>query len=142
MDRLTPERRSWLMSRVPSRNTKPELMVRSALHRMGYRFRLHVPALPGKPDLVFPRLRKIVFVHGCYWHGHSCRYGVAQSKSNVAFWKAKIYANRSRDRRTVRQLRQLGWDVLVIWECEIKNNSWLPGACLFLGERQKSLRSS
>lgn len=132
MDRLSKERRSWLMSQVRGRHTKPELTVRSALHRLGFRFRLHVAELPGSPDLVFPRLRKVILVHGCYWHGHSCRYGRAQSKSNVAFWRAKIRTNKLRDKRTRRQLRSAGWQVLEVWECRIKRDSWLERACAFL----------
>ncbi|MGC0018386.1 very short patch repair endonuclease, partial [Ralstonia pseudosolanacearum] len=99
MDRLTPDRRSRLMSRIRSKDTKPEVEVRSTLHRMGYRYVLHKRGLPGTPDLVFPARRKVLFVHGCYWHGHTCKYGKAQSKSNVEFWQKKIDANRRRDHR-------------------------------------------
>jgi DNA mismatch endonuclease (patch repair protein) len=122
------------MSRIRSRDTEPEWAVRSTLHKAGYRFRLHDPRLPGKPDLVFPSRRKVVFVHGCYWHGHSCRWGRAQSKSNRAFWVTKLKNNRARDARTVRVLRRDGWGILVIWQCQIKNTDWLVRTQRFLGE--------
>lgn len=132
MDRLTQARRSWLMSRIKGRDTKPELEVRRTLHGLGYRFRLHVPTLPGKPDLAFPSRRKVIFVHGCYWHGHSCKYGLAQSKSNRSFWQDKLTNNKRRDRRVRRLLRLLGWQVLVVWECHIRKNNWKSRAVRFL----------
>ena len=119
MDRLSPERRSWLMSRVRGTNTKPELAVRSMLHRMGYRFRLHRRDLPGTPDIVLPRRSAVIFVHGCFWHGHACKR-MKMPKSRVDYWEEKIETNRRRDRRKRRQLRALGWDVIVVWECELK----------------------
>ncbi len=120
MDRLTKERRSWLMSRVKGRNTTPEVAVRSMIHRMGYRFRLHRADLPGKPDIVFGPRKKIVFVHGCFWHGHRCGKG-RLPKSNRRFWRNKIVTNRARDRRHIGDLGRLGWKVLVIWQCELKD---------------------
>lgn len=122
------------MSRIRSRNTGPELTVRSTLHKAGYRFRLHASWLPGKPDLVFASRRKIIFVHGCYWHGHSCRWGRAQSKSNRAFWATKLKNNRARDGRTIRRLRREGWSVLVIWQCQIKGTEWIVQTRRFLGQ--------
>lgn len=119
MDRLTPERRSRLMSRIGSANTKPELGVRSILHRMGYRFRIHGKGLPGTPDVVLPRWRAVVLVHGCFWHGHACKRR-GMPKSRVDYWAQKIHSNRLRDRRTRRQLQRLGWTVIVVWECELK----------------------
>lgn len=132
MDRLSPTQRSHLMSRVRSRDTQPELTVRSALHRLGYRYVLHRKELPGTPDLVFLSRRKVIFVHGCYWHGHSCKYGQAQSKSNVDFWKAKIANNMQRDQRNVAELRRQGWSVMLVWECRIKKGNWLNAALKFL----------
>lgn len=132
MDRLTPQRRSRLMSRIRGKDTAPEMAVRSILHRLGYRYRLHVKDLPGKPDLVFPALRKAVFVHGCYWHGHSCRLGRAQSKSNVDFWAGKLAANTSRDARNVALLRERGWEVEIVWQCELKEGLWLERVLRFL----------
>lgn len=120
MDRLSVERRSWLMSRVKSRDTKPEASVRRMVFSLGYRYRLHDPKLPGKPDLTITRLRKAIFVHGCFWHGHRrCRYGKLP-KSRTDFWSAKIAANRKRDQLTLRRLKAIGWESIVIWQCELK----------------------
>lgn len=105
------------MSRIRGKDTKPELIVRSMVHRMGYRFRLHVNDLPGKPDLVLPRHEKVIFVHGCYWHMHRCRYGRVVPKTNTEFWQNKRQGNVERDRRNLRKIRQLGWKPLVLWEC-------------------------
>jgi DNA mismatch endonuclease (patch repair protein) len=134
MDRLTPEKRSSLMSRIRSKDTKPELEVRSALHRLGYRYALHKRDLPGTPDLVFTSKRKIIFVHGCYWHGHTCKYGRAQSKSNTDFWEDKISRNQRRDRRILRELRAAGWSVATVWECSIKRGIWLDRIIKFLDQ--------
>ena len=118
MDTLTPERRSWNMSRIRSRDTAPERLVRSLLHRMGYRFRLHRSDLPGKPDIVLPRHKTVVLVHGCYWHRHAdCRLAYSP-KSNVDFWQAKFRENVSRDLRQSQELTELGWRVITVWECE------------------------
>lgn len=118
-DRLTPERRSWLMSRVRGRDTKPEWILRSALHRLGYRYRLRRADLPGKPDLVFASRRVVVFVHGCFWHRHPHCPKTTMPKSNVRFWKEKFRGNVERDQRHYRNLRESGWRVVVVWECEI-----------------------
>jgi DNA mismatch endonuclease (patch repair protein) len=121
MDSLTPEKRSWNMSRIRSRDTKPEIAVRSLLHRMGYRFRLHSQLLPGRPDIVLPRYRTVIFVHGCYWHRHKgCRYAYTP-KSRVDFWTGKFSENVERDQRREHELRALGWNVLIVWECETRN---------------------
>lgn len=119
MDRLSPERRSWLMSRIRGTNTKPEIAVRSMLHRMGYRFRLHRRDLPGTPDIVLPGRSTAIFVHGCFWHGHACKR-TKMPKSREDYWGEKIATNRRRDRRKRRQLRALGWNAIVVWECELK----------------------
>jgi DNA mismatch endonuclease (patch repair protein) len=109
------------MSRIRSRNTKPEIIVRSALHRLGYRFRLHSSALPGHPDIVLPKYRTVILVHGCFWHHHSgCRFAYSP-KSRRAFWRAKFLATQERDRRTTRLLKEAGWRVLVIWECQTRD---------------------
>lgn len=118
-DNLTPEERRRAMAAVKSHHTTPERRVRSALHRLGYRFRLHDAKLPGRPDLVLPGRRLVIFVHGCYWHGHRCRRGARMPKTNVEYWQTKIAGNVARDRRRKRELKQLGWRVLVIWECRI-----------------------
>lgn len=120
MDRLSKEMRSWNMSQIRGRDTGPERAVRSLLHRMGYRFRLNHPALPGKPDLVLPRYRTVVFVHGCFWHRHTgCRFAYVP-RSRTSFWQAKFSANRARDRKAVRNLKAQGWHSIVVWECELR----------------------
>ena len=121
MDSLSKEQRSWNMSRIRNRDTKPELIVRSLLHKKGYRFRVHRKDLPGRPDIVLPRLKKIIFVHGCFWHRHDgCRYAYTP-KSRVDFWQDKFKQNIKRDKEVQDALFQLGWQVYTIWECEIKN---------------------
>lgn len=121
MDKLTPERRSHNMSRIRSRDTKPEKMVRSLLHRMGCRFRLHRKDLPGKPDIVLPKHHTVIFVHGCYWHRHpDCRFAY-RPKSNIQFWENKFQENTARDARQIQQLTTLGWRALIVWECETRN---------------------
>jgi DNA mismatch endonuclease, patch repair protein len=117
----TPEQRSFNMSRIRSRNTRPEMVVRSLAHRMGYRYRLHRKDLPGKPDLVFPARHKIIFVHGCFFHMHACRYGSVTPNTNKDFWQKKRLSNVERDKRNITALNGLGWKVLTIWECEIKD---------------------
>jgi DNA mismatch endonuclease, patch repair protein len=117
----TKQQRSFNMSRIRSKNTKPEMVVRSLVHRLGFRFRLHHKNLPGKPDLVFSSRQKVIFVHGCYWHMHSCRYGQVVPKTNAEFWQKKRLGNVRRDNSAVKVLQELGWQVLVIWECEIKD---------------------
>jgi DNA mismatch endonuclease (patch repair protein) len=116
----TPEQRSYNMSRITSGNTKPEMIVRRLVHGMGYRYRLHRKDLPGKPDLVFPKLRKIIFVHGCFFHMHDCRYGQVTPKTNAEFWKNKRTSNVERDARNESQLKEMGWDILTVWECMTK----------------------
>lgn len=120
-DTISKERRSELMSRIRSKNSKVELAVRSLAHRMGYRFRLHRKNLPGKPDLVFPGRKKAIFVHGCFWHWHpdpNCKRA-RMPKSRQEFWKPKLEGNRRRDRENRKKLSDLGWEVLEIWECEV-----------------------
>jgi len=119
-DNHSKEQRTKNMQAVRVKNTAPELRVRSLVHRLGYRFRLHRKDLPGTPDLVFPARKSVMFVHGCFWHGHSCARGNAPS-SNVGFWLPKIAGNRKRDSRSVRRLRKAGWRVLTVWECETKD---------------------
>ncbi len=114
------------MSAIRGRDTKPEMMVRSLVHRMGYRFRLHRRNLPGKPDLVFPGRRKVIFVHGCFWHQHpGCRYATRPA-TRTEFWAEKLDGNRERDQRVRRRLEAQGWDVLVIWECDTQKPDGLP----------------
>ncbi len=123
MDTLSPIERSERMGRVRGKDTKPEMVVRSIAHRMGYRFRLHRRDLPGRPDLVFPRHRAAIFVHGCFWHRHpdpSCRLA-RLPKSRLSFWRPKLEHNRERDLRNQSGLAQQGWRILVLWECEIRD---------------------
>ncbi len=118
MDRITKEHRSWNMSQIKGKNTKPEIRVRKTLHQMGYRFRLHRRDLPGCPDILLPRHKTVIFVHGCYWHRHQgCRY-VYTPKTRVAFWTHKFAGNVERDRHHQSELIRLGWSVGVVWECE------------------------
>ena len=124
-DRISPERRSWNMSRIGSRDTKPELVVRSALHRMGYRFRLHRKDLPGTPDIVLPRHGTVIFVHGCFWHRHKGCSACYTPKTRIEFWKKKFRDNIKRDRRDTKLLRQQGWKVFVVWECETRSDGKL-----------------
>jgi len=124
-DVMTSEQRSRCMSRIRGRNTKPELQVRSCLHRLGYRFRLHDAQLPGHPDIVLPRYRTVVLVHGCFWHRHEgCGYAYVP-KSRQAFWETKFKNNTARDRAIEQKLESLGWGVVVIWECQTRNASAL-----------------
>jgi DNA mismatch endonuclease, patch repair protein len=117
----TPEQRSRIMRAVKGVDTAPEMTVRRLAHRMGYRFRLHRRDPPGKPDLVFPRLHKVVFVHGCFWHGHDCARGARAPKANAKYWRTKIARNGVRDSANVAALKNAGWRTAVIWECELKN---------------------
>lgn len=121
----SPEVRRRTMQAVKSKDTAPELLVRSLAHRMGYRFRLHRKDLPGKPDLVFSGRRKAIFVHGCFWHGHDCARGARVPKSNRAYWMKKIARNKERDRAACAALMNLGWKYLIFWECALGNEKGL-----------------
>lgn len=118
-DVVDPQTRSRMMAGIGARNTSPELRVRSLLHRGGYRFRLHVSGLPGKPDIVLPKYRAVLFVNGCFWHAHGCHLFKLPA-SRREFWELKLNANRARDRKSIEELRALGWRVLVVWECALK----------------------
>jgi DNA mismatch endonuclease (patch repair protein) len=121
VDKISKQRRSWNMSRIRNKNTKPEVRVRSILHRIGYRFRIHVRQLPGCPDIVLPRWKSAIFVHGCFWHQHpGCKFAYTP-KSKKAFWRAKFMQNAERDAQAIAQLRSQGWNPIVIWECELKD---------------------
>jgi DNA mismatch endonuclease (patch repair protein) len=119
-DVLSPAERSALMSRIRGQDTRPERAVRSMVHGLGFRFRLHGRDLPGRPDLVLPRLRTVIFVHGCFWHRHArCRYATTPA-TRRAFWLEKFERNVERDRRTAKALRRLGWSVITVWECQLR----------------------
>lgn len=113
------------MARVRHKDTAPELVVRRLLHRRGYRYRLHSARLVGKPDLVFAGRRKVIFIHGCFWHGHDCARGARQPKANADYWREKIQRNRQRDQATLNALADEGWRTLVLWECELRDQAAL-----------------
>ena len=125
--------RSEVMRRVRSKDTKPEMTIRRALHCTGYRYRLHAKHLPGKPDLVFASRKAVIFVHGCWWHGHSCKRGARAARNNADYWSAKMSRNIERDKAAKTALKQLGWRVLIVWECEVKNPKTMPRITRFLG---------
>jgi DNA mismatch endonuclease, patch repair protein len=120
-DVFAPDQRSAVMRAVKSRNTTPELAVRRAAHALGLRFRLNRRDLPGKPDLVFPARRAVIFVHGCFWHGHDCARGARMPATNRDYWRAKIGRNMARDKTSLAALKKLGWKPVVIWECETRD---------------------
>lgn len=120
-DTLSVSERSARMSRIRGKDTKPEMKLRRLVHSMGYRYRLHAPNLPGKPDLVFPGRKAVIFMHGCFWHRHQGCKLARLPKSRVEFWREKLETNRERDLRNQEKLRELGWRVLVVWECQLKD---------------------
>jgi DNA mismatch endonuclease (patch repair protein) len=126
----TPAQRSANMSAIRARDTKPEMIVRRLLHSLGFRYRLHAKKLPGKPDLVLARHRKVIFVHGCFWHVHDCKYGKVKPMTRPEFWAAKRAANVERDQRNLTALRTAGWNVLIIWECATENQDTLTQSLL------------
>ena len=128
-DIFTKSRRRAIMGAIGSKNTRPEIVLRRALHHLGYRYRIHVIELPGSPDIVFPSRRRVIFVHGCFWHRHSCRKGESTPDSRKSFWIKKFHQNQIRDRRDRWKLRRLGWSSLVVWECQLAN-----------GKMEKTLR--
>jgi DNA mismatch endonuclease, patch repair protein len=117
----TPEQRTRNMAAIRGKDTKPEMVVRRLVHRLGYRFRLHRRDLPGTPDIVFPSRRKAIFVHGCFWHCHDCKYGSVRTKANAEFWRKKRTGNVARDVRNLSELAKQGWKILVLWECSLKD---------------------
>jgi DNA mismatch endonuclease (patch repair protein) len=118
-DHITKDRRSWNMSRIRSRHTKPELIIRSLLHRAGYRFRLNYRKLPGKPDIVLPKYKAAIFVHGCFWHRHENCSRATTPNTNREYWLKKFEKNVKRDKERRKEIRDLGWKVIVVWECEV-----------------------
>lgn len=139
VDTLTEAMRSEVMSRVRSKDTRPEMVVRRLVHQAGFRYRLHVAHLPGRPDLVFKGRMKVIFVHGCFWHSHrECRHARIP-KSRTDFWLAKLDANRLRDERNLRHLINTGWEVLVVWECELREPCLRDKIVMFLERRTQSM---
>ena len=127
MDKVDQATRSATMRAVKSKNTAPEMKIRRLLHRAGYRYRLHPANLPGKPDIVFPGRRKVIFLHGCFWHGHDCRPKIRPA-SNTEYWLPKIEGNKARDANHIAALQAAGWHVLVVWECQSKDDDALMGS--------------
>jgi DNA mismatch endonuclease (patch repair protein) len=134
VDKFTKQARSKIMAQVKSENTSPELAIRKLLHRLGYRFRLHRKDLPGKPDIVLPKYRTVIFVHGCFWHGHPGCKRAARPASNTDFWNKKLDRNIERDRKAREELEKTGWRVMTIWECEIKNAGKVEEKLQFLSD--------
>jgi DNA mismatch endonuclease (patch repair protein) len=136
VDILTPEQRQRCMSQVGSKNTTPEILVRRLLHALGYRFRLHRKDLPGTPDIVIPKLKSVILVHGCFWHSHRGCHRASRPETNVQFWKSKLDANIRRDRTVRHRLRKLGWRILVVWECQTRNANLERRLRVFLRRHQ------
>lgn len=120
MDKISKEKRSEIMSKIRSKNTTPEIIVRKPLFSIGYRYRIHQTNLPGKPDIVFTKKKKVIFINGCFWHGHDCRNNL-HPKSNSKYWDNKIETSIQRDNKNIHELNALGWKCLIIWECELNN---------------------
>ena len=121
MDHLDKQTRSWNMSRIRSRDTSPEITVRKMLHRLGYRFRLHVRSLPGTPDIVLPKYRTVIFVNGCFWHRHQGCRRCTMPSTRVEYWKKKFERNVEKDKMNLQAVKKLGWNPVVVWECEIRD---------------------
>lgn len=141
VDVVDPQTRSRMMANIRARNTNPELRVRSLLHRTGYRFRLHVSRLPGKPDIVLPKYRAVLLINGCFWHAHDCHLFKLPA-SRREFWELKLNANRARDWDNINDLRALGWRILIVWECALKGRLRLPDDQVVLRMREWLLSSS
>ena len=136
MDTIDSEKRSWNMSRIRAVDTLPERTVRTSLHKAGFRFRLHVKTLPGKPDIVLSKFKTVVMVHGCFWHRHKkCKYAYTPKTSTI-FWEKKFNQNIKRDIKVKRDLRALGWKVITIWECEVSDINKIKRVILSIGKRQ------
>jgi DNA mismatch endonuclease, patch repair protein len=134
----TPEQRSRNMAAIRGGDTKPEMRVRSLLHALGYRFRLHRKDLPGKPDIVLPKYRTVIFVHGCFWHCHDCRYGRVVPATRAEFWSRKRAGNVERDKRQRAALESGGWKVITLWECEMRSDESLKAALVNVGLTPRS----
>jgi len=134
VDSVSAALRSEIMSRIRSKNTQPEMIVRKMLHKAGFRYRLHSSNLPGKPDLVFASRRKVIFIHGCFWHLHEDCKLARLPKTRVDFWTSKLIANKERDRNAVEALSQKGWRVLTVWECELNDPHLLARIVKFLND--------
>lgn len=138
-DKLTKEKRSWNMSRIKGKDTEIEIKVRKALFKAGFRYRKNVKELPGKPDIVLPKYRTVIFVHGCYWHGHNCKE-FHIPKTNTDFWNNKFKRNIENDKKHYKQLNTMGWKVIVVWECEIENQ-FAEVICKLINEIKRNTQS-
>lgn len=138
MDTLTKEERSKIMGRVHGKDTRPEMVVRRLVHSLGYRYRLHRKDLPGQPDMAFPGRRKVIFIHGCFWHRHEGCALARMPKSRVSFWESKLEGNKARDQRNVLLLRDAGWDVLTLWECQLRDIAALQATIVAFLEGSKT----
>lgn len=139
VDKISEDARSWNMSRIRSRDTKPEMIVRRLLHAVGYRFRVDHRALPGRPDLVFSKRRCVIFVHGCFWHQHRGCIDCSKPGSNQSYWRPKLIRNVLRDEKNLSQLNEMGWRTLTIWECETRNSEDVLARCVhFLGPAKQA----
>lgn len=141
MDVFSKGKRSQIMSRISGKDTKPEIVVRSLLHRMGYRFRLHKQSMPGRPDIILPKHKKVIFVHGCFWHGHKDCPRSKKPSTNVEFWNKKIDGNIERDKKNIKSLENLGWETLILWTCEIKNQDVLKHKLISFMDTRKLNRA-
>lgn len=141
MDVFSKGKRSQIMSRISGKDTKPEIVVRSLLHRMGYRFRLHKQSMPGRPDIILPKHKKVIFVHGCFWHGHKDCPRSKRPSTNVEFWNKKIDGNIERDKKNIKSLENLGWETLILWTCEIKNQDVLKHKLISFMDTRKLNRA-
>jgi DNA mismatch endonuclease (patch repair protein) len=142
MDKLSKERRSWNMSRIKSKNTNPEKIVRSFLHNMGFRFRIHRKDLPGKPDIVLPKYKTIIEVRGCYWHRHKGCREASNPKSNISYWQDKFNRNIKRDKQNKKLLNEKGWTVIIVWECQTENTKTLKSKLNVLYSKKLNTTSS
>jgi DNA mismatch endonuclease (patch repair protein) len=139
-DKFSPAVRSKIMAAIRSKNTRPEVAVRSSLHRLGYRYRLHAKELPGTPDIVLPKYRTAIQVRGCFWHAHICMRGRIP-QSNSQFWEAKLSRNKERDKRNDRSLRKLGWSLIVVWECQCSSANKLQLTIKRISKRLASMEA-
>ena len=140
MDIVSPARRSWNMSRIPSKDTQPEIIVRSFLHKRGFRFRLHVKTLPGHPDIVLPKYKTIIEVRGCFWHQHPGCKTARIPASNTDYWEKKFKRNTERDKQNDSALKKLGWNLIIVWECEIENLAFLNSLPMKITKRRITKR--
>lgn len=135
-DTLSPEQRSATMARVRGKDTRPEIRIRRLIHKLGYRYRLQRRDLPGNPDIVFPGRKKIIFIHGCFWHGHDCRSGAKRPKTNEGYWLPKLERTKVRDAVNQEKLRESGWGIQIIWECQLRDEVAITKKIIeFLGEK-------